>query len=607
MSSPRQRDATLRAFDEVLRGRSLIAVAILLYAAIIGLTGGIDVTLGPVRLRSHHTDWLLRIATLAALAALVVGENLRNLRALTITQGRDAYAWLRPRIAPTALVLFVLSIALGVIGALIPLLPTETPSGDMALLELYTRQAARGDLFVGPYSRFQWNHPGPATFYLFSPLYVLFGERFASLRVSALILNLGCLFATLGIVSRWGKPALLLTIAPGLALLLSRGSDLLVSPWNPHLLLLPLAVLLVSCAAVLQGAFTLFAATVVVSSFLIQTHLSITPLVGVLMSGTALIVMLRFNDREDVRRYRRALNLALWLGLVMWFLPLANEVTSSPGNLTAIYQFFAEPNYAPISRDGYRAFFRMLSAFAMPGFETAWGGQVVRSGSVVGFGISIAALISLPWAASMARRSGDRFTADLSVLLLASSVAALWSLQRIRGEVMDQLVFWITIIGVLNISCVAAAFLPAVRSRPARMAAVLVVLLVSILGVVQLRGDNRPVDTGAELRVREGYVAVSSYLEQEHLSRPLAYIAHPAWGDAAGIVLLLDKAGKRVAIESKWLYMFGKQFSSDGTHDSELVFADAEQRRLVVAAGRHVQLGEWGELTIFARPVRANP
>lgn len=243
----------------------------------------------------------------------------------------------------------------------------------------------------------------------------------------------------------------------------------------------------------------------------------------------------------------------------------------------------------------------------MPGFETAWGGQMVRSGSVVGYGISIAVLISLPWVASAATRSGDRFTSDLSLLLLASSVAALWSLLRIRGEVMDQLVFWVTIIGVLNMSCVVAAILPPVRGRPARIAAVLVVLLVSILGVVELRAVSRPVDAGAVRRIQEGYAAVSSYLEREHLARPLVHIAHPAWGDAAGIVLLLDKAGKKVMIESEWLYMFGKPFSSDGSHDSELVFADAEQRRSIVAAGRHVVLGEWGELTILARPAGATP
>ena len=582
-------------------------MAILLYAAVIGLTGGFDVALGPVRLRSHHTDWLLRIATLAALAALVVREDLSGFRALVMKAGRVTYSRVKPRIAPTLLALLVLSVAVAVIGALIPRLPTETPGGDFALLELYTRQAARGDLFVGPYSRFQWNHPGPAMFYLFSPLYVLFDERFASLRVSALILNLGCLVATLGIVSRWGKPALLLTIELGLALLLFRTSDLLVSPWNPHLLLLPLAVLFVSCVAVLQGAFTLFAAAVVLSSFLIQTHLSIAPLIGVLMSGTALMVVLRFTDREDVKRYRRALNLALWLGVAMWFLPLAQEVTSSVGNLMTIYQFFTEPNYAPISRDSYRAFFRMLSAFVMPGFETAWGGQVVRSDNWVGFGISIAVLISLPWVASTVRKSGDRFTSDLSILLLASSVAALWSLLRIRGEVMDQLVFWITTVGVLNISCLTAAILPTVRGRPARIGAVLVVLLVAILGVGQLRKNSRPVDTRAVTRIREEYVAVSSYLEHERLSRPLVFVAQAAWSDAAGIVLLLDKAGKRVMIESKWLYMFGKPFSSDGTQDSELVFADAEQRPSIVAAGRHVILGEWQELTILARSAKADP
>jgi hypothetical protein len=599
--------AARRALDAAWRWRSLIAVGILLYAAIIGLTGGFDVTFGPLRLRSHHTDWLLRIATLAALAGLLFRENTRGLRAAAMRHGRDIYAWVRPRIPRTAIALLVLSAALWAIGAAVALLPAEMPSGDMALLELYTRQAAHGALRVGPYSRFQWNHPGPAMFYVFTPLYSLFGERFESLRLSALILNLGWLCTALAVVARRGKPALLLTTALGLALLLFRSSDVLVSPWNPHLLLLPIAVLFVSCAAVLQGAFALFAMAVAAASFVIQTHLSTAPLMAFLLCATVLIVVVRFTDRGSTAKYRRALNLALWLGLAMWFLPLADEVTSSPGNLTAIFRFFVEPNYSPVSRDSYRAFFRMLSAAVMPGFETAWGGQIVRPDSLVGFAISLGVLIGLPWTASKARASGDRFTSDLSVLLVASSVAVLWSLLRIRGEVLDQLVFWITIIGILNISCLVAPFLTAVRREHAKIAAIVSVLAVTTVGAVELRRTSRPFDAEAALRIRQGYGAVSAYLEREHLSRPLVFIAHPAWDEVAGVVVLLDKAGRKVMIEPQWLYMFGHQFSSDGTHDSELVFADAEQRPSIVAAGRHVILGEWPELTIFGRPAGAHP
>src|SRR5258706_2457511 len=45
------------------------------------------------------------------------------------------------------------------------------PVGDLALIESYTIDASGGKLLVGAYSRFGWNHPGPAYFYLLAPFY----------------------------------------------------------------------------------------------------------------------------------------------------------------------------------------------------------------------------------------------------------------------------------------------------------------------------------------------------------------------------------------------------------------------------------------------------
>ena len=44
----------------------------------------------------------------------------------------------------------------------------DHPQKDTALAELYTRHAARGDLLLGPYSRFGWHHPGPLLYYLYA-------------------------------------------------------------------------------------------------------------------------------------------------------------------------------------------------------------------------------------------------------------------------------------------------------------------------------------------------------------------------------------------------------------------------------------------------------
>src|SRR4029077_17792587 len=69
-------------------------------------------------------------------------------------------------------------------------LETDLPAtGDYAALELYTRLAAQGRQLLGPYSRFGFHPPGPAYFYASVPLYVLTGERFAGILLTAALIN----------------------------------------------------------------------------------------------------------------------------------------------------------------------------------------------------------------------------------------------------------------------------------------------------------------------------------------------------------------------------------------------------------------------------------
>jgi hypothetical protein len=128
------------------RLRPFIAVAILVYAAVIGLIGGFDITLGPFRVRSHHTDWLLRLAVIAAFAELVIRDNVIGKHVL-VEHGRAIYTRLRRATRRALLAIVGVGAGLWVLG-LLGLIPVETPSGDMALLELHTRQATRGELLL---------------------------------------------------------------------------------------------------------------------------------------------------------------------------------------------------------------------------------------------------------------------------------------------------------------------------------------------------------------------------------------------------------------------------------------------------------------------------
>src|SRR3954462_2167548 len=66
-------------------------------------------------------------------------------------------------------------------------IPDLAFGGDAAALEFGTWHAARGHQLLGAYSRFGWNHPGPAFFYLAAPLYEALGERGPALNLFAFV------------------------------------------------------------------------------------------------------------------------------------------------------------------------------------------------------------------------------------------------------------------------------------------------------------------------------------------------------------------------------------------------------------------------------------
>src|SRR5260221_8671299 len=80
---------------------------------------------------------------------------------------------------------------------------TDFPQiGDPAVIESYTWMASKGELLLGPYSRFQWHHPGPLYFFWMVPFYVLSGNRPTGLSAAALVLNLSALAVVTTIVLR---------------------------------------------------------------------------------------------------------------------------------------------------------------------------------------------------------------------------------------------------------------------------------------------------------------------------------------------------------------------------------------------------------------------
>jgi hypothetical protein len=193
-----------------------------------------------------------------------------------------------------------------------------------------------------------------------------------------------------------------------------------------------------------------------------------------------------------------------------------------------------------------------------------------------------------------------------------TSIAALWASSRIQGQVMDQLVFWISIVGAINLACFAAALFRgfaeslisrngASRLAPATLA-VLGLAAAAASGGVHGRqaGITYAHDSVNAPRVREESAALIAQLDRESIRRPLVYVTQDTWSDAAGVLLALRKRGFVPAIEPDWIFMFGPSSAATGREDAEVVIAGLDGHRRLGESGFRV-VGEWGVVAIHVR------
>lgn len=87
--------------------------------------------------------------------------------------------------------------------------------GDGALFQIGVLDAATFDRFLGPYSRFGFNHPGPAPFYMLLPFFLAGGQTTGSLAIGAVVCNfLWLVFIVWTIRKTWGAEAALFANLP---------------------------------------------------------------------------------------------------------------------------------------------------------------------------------------------------------------------------------------------------------------------------------------------------------------------------------------------------------------------------------------------------------
>lgn len=449
---------------------------------------------------------------------------------------------------------------------------------DLAVGNIATRSALHLTRLLGPYSRFMWFHPGPTIYYISVPLFAASGQRYGGLTATATLLNLVCAVGIVAIVGRVGSRRDAIAAGAVMLLYLSFGSfDRWRSAWSPELVILPVAAVVILAAALVGGRRWALPVLAVVGSFAVQTDVSTAPVVAVVI--VVAVVAWAWLERHHARAWRWS---AAWtagaLGIV-WALPIYEQFTRSPGNLTLLRRFFFEGR-APHPEGSIAAALRFVVDQAtltwVPGLSFA---ASVKSAPATSWRwVVLAAVVALAVAGcAVAWRRGDRFRAALRGLPVVALVVAGYSATRVPGQLGSYLTvyslsvglcLWIaagsTIVELLGTGIRRlSARQPAdarILSR-ARTAAAPVVAGALLVGGIALAWSWRSVrPIAVELNVpavEQVHDAISSRVSRDQ-SIVVAIGSLPSWEVAAGVIDALERDGHAVRVTRYWVFMFGE-------------------------------------------------
>ena len=458
--------------------------------------------------------------------------------------------------------------------------PETYPWGDAATTSIYTKRSGDGDLLVGAYSRFYWNHPGPLLYQVLAPFYALSGYREISLKWAALLLHVATAGAIVG-VARRRSPLLALSLALTLTLLIWREPRLQFSTWNPIVPVLPLLLAAALGAAVAEGSLTMAPALMATLSFVVQSHIGLAvPAAAIVIVTVVLALSHARSSDTTASHWRPALAATALTVVVLWAMPVYAELHEPRPNLAAIAEFFHNASYQPPTALATVAILgeQMLGPL-LPVWPAA-NPEVAASISPLTVGAPLVAFVFLVAGGFLARRAGHAYVGSLALISAAMSLSGLMAIHAIAGEIFDYLILWQAGIGMLDLATLAAVAASVWGSQRRVSAQLVDAILVSwcvgvaVVGAMHLRSKHL-----ADARVtttRALALDLEHYCDTHAVSRPLLESHGPAWREGTGVVLQFYKAGRAIAVNDDMVHIVGARFRAVGTETARFYLMDTQ-------------------------------
>ena len=214
-------------------------------------------------------------------------------------------------------------------------------AGDLSVIRLRALDVGTSNTpLVGPYSRFQWNHPGPSLSFAFAPWVRLFGSSGVGILIGAFVVNLAAMFGAAWVARRSSKVLFFLTsiVLAAFALLEQPGE--LFNPWNPYVVVLPTFAALIAAWGTVRGDRVAAVVLVISASFAIQGHIGTAPLsvLALLIGGGGLLYAIARSADEERRGFVKTSLIAAGAMFVCWIPPLLDQFFGT-GNLARLVRF----------------------------------------------------------------------------------------------------------------------------------------------------------------------------------------------------------------------------------------------------------------------------
>jgi hypothetical protein len=438
-----------------------------------------------------------------------------------------------------------------------------SPGTDWALLELHTRDVWRHLVSVGPYSRYGWNHPGPALFYLLAIPYKLSGERSISMHITALMVNGAAIVAIAWVAFRRGRlPMVIATLVPVGLLTHALGADVLRDPWNPYLPVIPLLLLLLLCWSVAVGDIWMLPIAAGVASFEIQLHIGLA-LESVTLLLVAVIALVVRNVRAEAperHRVAKVAGVSFVVLFLLWLPVLYGTFVQGDGNIAKIFDFFRESH----RRTGYTKALRALGLQWSPWPEWIAG---PRGNNVIGeltmeprWWLALGLLLGAGSTAIAARRRASE-TLWFAAFVAFGFAAALVAVSNVVDVLFPYLIRWTWVLGaalgILVLQGLWLAVDPARRSAVLRWIAPLAAVVLVTASAAETVDALNAGTPYAGVQASERTIT-SEVLANLPTGRGTVVVDDSSGlGPALGIVLALERRGIPVAVIPSQPVLFG--------------------------------------------------